>query len=79
MGLGITNRFITDLYERGLREETSAMIVTDSGEGLLAAIPNVYPKIPIQRCWAHNPVCSRYPGGPEGHRSVCPQMGAELP
>jgi putative transposase len=29
------------------------MIVTDGGKGLLAAIPTVYPKIPIQCCWAH--------------------------
>lgn len=45
--------FLTDLYRRGLSEETIAMIVTDGGKGLLAALPMVYPKIPIQRCWAH--------------------------
>lgn len=45
--------FLTDLYRRGLSEEAVDMIVSDGGKGLLAAIPTVYPKIPIQRCWAH--------------------------
>ena len=45
--------FLTDLYRRGLMEETIKLIVTDGGKGLLAALPMVYPKIPIQRCWAH--------------------------
>jgi len=45
--------FLTDLYRRGLREDTIELIVTDGGKGLLAALPTVYPKIPIQRCWAH--------------------------
>ena len=46
-------RFLTDLYTRGLTEEGIELIVSDGGKGLLAAIPTVYPKIPIQRCWAH--------------------------
>ena len=45
--------FLTDLYKRGLTEEGLELIVTDGGKGLLAALPMVYPKIPIQRCWAH--------------------------
>ncbi len=45
--------FLTDLYKRGLTEHGVEMIVTDGGKGLLAAMPMVYPKIPIQRCWAH--------------------------
>lgn len=45
--------FLTDLYRRGLSEESVELIVTDGGKGLLAALPTVYPKIPIQRCWAH--------------------------
>jgi putative transposase len=45
--------FLTDLYRRGLSEESVEMMVTDGGKGLLAALPTVYPKIPIQRCWAH--------------------------
>jgi putative transposase len=45
--------FLTDLYRRGVRDETVELIVTDGGKGLLAALPLVYPGIPIQRCWAH--------------------------
>jgi putative transposase len=29
------------------------MICVDGGMGLIAALPMVYDKIPIQRCWAH--------------------------
>ena len=29
------------------------MICVDGGSGLLAALPMVYDKIPVQRCWAH--------------------------
>ena len=29
------------------------MICVDGGQGLLAALPNVYGRVPIQRCWAH--------------------------
>ncbi len=50
---GAWEAFLTDLYRRGLSEETVEMIVTDGGKGLLAAIPVVYPQIPIQCCWAH--------------------------
>jgi len=45
--------FLTDLYKRGLTEEGIEMMVTDGGKGLLAALPTAYPKIPLQRCWAH--------------------------
>ncbi len=45
--------FLTDLYRRGLTEEGVELMVTDGGKGLLAALPMVYPKIPMQRCWAH--------------------------
>jgi transposase-like protein len=37
---------LTDLYWRGLTEESVEMIVTDGGKGLLAALPVVYPQIP---------------------------------
>ena len=50
---GAWESFLTDLYRRGLSEETIELIVTDGGKGLLAALPTIYPKIPIQRCWAH--------------------------
>lgn len=45
--------FLNDLYNRGLKGESSELIVTDGGTGLLAALPIVYPHIPLQRCWAH--------------------------
>ena len=45
--------FLSDLYKRGLKAEGMELIVTDGGKGLLAALPFVYPAIPIQRCWAH--------------------------
>jgi len=50
---GAWEGFLTDLYKRGLTEEGVELIVTDGGKGLLAALPVVYPGIPIQRCWAH--------------------------
>lgn len=50
---GAWESFLTDLYGRGLREEGVEMIVSDGGRGLMAALPVVYPKIPLQRCWAH--------------------------
>jgi putative transposase len=45
--------FLTDLYRRGLTGEGLALIVTDGGAGLLAALPLVYPRVAVQRCWAH--------------------------
>lgn len=46
-------RFLTDLSRRGLTGEALALVVSDGGAGLLAALPVVYPGIPVQRCWAH--------------------------
>ena len=46
-------RFLNDLYRRGLAGEDLELIVTDGGSGLLAALPVVFPEIPVQRCWAH--------------------------
>jgi transposase-like protein len=45
--------FLDDLYRRGLTGEGLDMICVDGGQGLLAALPNVYGAIPVQRCWAH--------------------------
>ena len=45
--------FLTDLYRRGLRGTAFDMICVDGGSGLLAALPMVYPGVPVQRCWAH--------------------------
>ena len=46
-------RFLTDLYRRGLTGDGIEMICADGGQGLIAALPTVYPGIPLQRCWAH--------------------------
>ncbi len=45
--------FLTDLWERGLRAEGIRIVSVDGGVGLLAALPMVYPHLPVQRCWAH--------------------------
>jgi transposase-like protein len=45
--------FLCDLYRRGLKGEGLELIAADGGTGLLAALPMVYPAIPVQRCWAH--------------------------
>jgi putative transposase len=45
--------FLTDLYRRGLCGVGLELIAVDGGAGLLAALPVVYPGVPIQRCWAH--------------------------
>ena len=47
------DRFLTGLARRGLTGEGLEMICVDGGQGLLAALPTVYPAIPLQRCWAH--------------------------
>jgi putative transposase len=46
-------RFLADLYRRGLTGEGLEMICVDGGCGLLAALPGVFHSIPVQRCWAH--------------------------
>jgi putative transposase len=45
--------FLNDLFRRGLAGERLEMICVDGGQGLLAALPTVYPDVPVQRCWAH--------------------------
>lgn len=45
--------FLDDLYRRGLTGEGLDMICVDGGQGLLAALPNIYQRVPVQRCWAH--------------------------
>ena len=44
-------RFLTDLFRRGLTGKGLDMICVDGGSGLLAALPTVFPDIPVQRCW----------------------------
>lgn len=46
-------RFLTDLFRRGLVGTNLDMVCVDGGQGLLAALPIVYPGLPVQRCWAH--------------------------
>ena len=46
-------RFLTDLFRRGLTGQGLDMICVDGGAGLIAALPTVLPGIPVQRCWAH--------------------------
>ena len=45
--------FLNDLYQRGLKGNRCELIATDGGTGLHAALQIVYPKIVLQRCWAH--------------------------
>jgi len=45
--------FLNDLYNRGLVGEKTELIITDGGKGLLAALGLVYPRVLVQRCWAH--------------------------
>ena len=45
--------FLTDLFRRGLEGARLEMVCVDGGAGLLAALPVVYPGVPVQRCWAH--------------------------
>lgn len=46
-------KFLADLYRRGLTGEGLDMICVDGGKGLLAALPSVFDGIAVQRCWAH--------------------------
>ena len=43
--------FLTDLVNRGLL--APEVICADGGQGLISILPEVYPNIPLQRCWAH--------------------------
>jgi transposase-like protein len=45
--------FLRDLYKRGLKGSPCELIATDGGTGLHQALQIVYPKIGLQRCWAH--------------------------
>ena len=44
---------LCDLYQRGLTGKSAQLAVLDGGKGLLAALPLVYPHLPVQRCWVH--------------------------
>jgi putative transposase len=45
--------FLQDLFLRGLEGKNLRLIVSDGGKGLAAALPVVFPCIPVQLCWAH--------------------------
>ena len=45
--------FLQGLFLRGLEGRPLQLIVTDGGRGLRAALPVVFPEIPVQLCWAH--------------------------
>jgi putative transposase len=45
--------FLHGLFLRGLEGEHLQLIVTDGGKGLRAALPVVFPQVPIQLCCAH--------------------------
>jgi putative transposase len=45
-------QFLTDRPRRGLAGERLEMSGVDGGQGLLAALPTVYPAISVQYCWA---------------------------
>lgn len=45
--------FLNDLYRRGLEGKNLQLITVDGQKGLLSALDEVYPFIPVQRCWAH--------------------------
>jgi len=44
---------LQNLYERGLKGNHLALIITDGCPGLAAAIQVVYPRVLHQRCWVH--------------------------
>jgi putative transposase len=45
--------FLADLYKRGLKGGPCELVATDGGTGLHQALQIIYPKILLQRCWAH--------------------------
>jgi len=47
------DRFLTNLYKRGLKGAGAEVISVDGGRGLFLAFKTVYPDIFIQRCWAY--------------------------
>jgi len=46
-------QFLQDLFLRGLEGKTLQLIISDGGKGLQAALPFIFPHVPVQRCWAH--------------------------
>ena len=46
-------KFLWSLYRRGLEGQNLQLITTDGHGGLAAAVEDVWPEIPRQRCWFH--------------------------
>ena len=46
-------QFLHGLYQRGLEGKALQLIVSDGGKALHAALPFIFPNVPVQRCWAH--------------------------
>ena len=44
---------LEDLRARGLTGVKVQLAVTDGGQGLINALQWVFPRVPLQRCWAH--------------------------
>lgn len=44
---------LQDLWQRGLKGSRLLLATTDGGQGLINALQFVYPRVPLQRCWAH--------------------------
>ena len=63
-------RFLDDLYARGLTGEGLEMICVDGGQGLLAALPTAYHGIPVQRCRAHKMCPRQGTQSRSGHRQA---------
>lgn len=45
--------FLEDIRNRGLQGKNIRLITVDGHKGLLSALDEEYPFIPVQRCWAH--------------------------
>lgn len=45
--------FLQDLFNRGIVGERLQLITIDGSKGLHSAAEQVYPQVPLQRCWAH--------------------------
>lgn len=45
--------FLNDLYRRGLIGTNLKLIAIDGSKGLRSALRLVYPRVAVQRCWAH--------------------------
>lgn len=46
-------RFLNDLFSRGLEGRNLRLIISDGGAGLIRALSYVYPSVAHQRCWVH--------------------------